>query len=81
MGVKPPKKWRDMGVGRVEGGGREGKPMWKGRRGRGLVGESVQDGGEDEVGGGWEEGEGILPVVGGEEGKREAVRGKLAERL
>ncbi|KAL5114095.1 Required for respiratory growth protein 9 mitochondrial [Pleosporales sp. CAS-2024a] len=34
MGVKPPKKWRDMGVGRAVGGAR---PKWKGER-RNLVG-------------------------------------------
>lgn len=29
MGVKPPKKWREMGIGRATEGER---PLWKGRR-------------------------------------------------
>jgi len=32
MGIRPPKKWRDMGVGQVLGG-REEKPAWKRRDG------------------------------------------------
>ncbi|KAF2622655.1 required for respiratory growth protein 9, mitochondrial [Macroventuria anomochaeta] len=30
MGIKPPKKWRDMGVGRADNGDR--RPVWKTRR-------------------------------------------------
>lgn len=76
MGVKPPKRWRDMGVGRAEGGDR---PMWKGRRERGSVGESV----DEEAGSqwGWESGEDILPVVGKEERRAKVVRGSLVERM
>jgi hypothetical protein len=41
MGVKPPKRWRDMGVGRATGGE---KPLWKGRsRNMVDVGDSVGD--------------------------------------
>ncbi|KAF2199163.1 hypothetical protein GQ43DRAFT_339719, partial [Delitschia confertaspora ATCC 74209] len=41
LGVKPPKKWREMGVGRA----RKGEvPSWKGRwRNRVLVNDSVRD--------------------------------------
>ncbi|KZM20899.1 Required for respiratory growth protein 9 mitochondrial [Ascochyta rabiei] len=30
MGIKPPKKWRDMGVGRADNGNR--RPIWKSRK-------------------------------------------------
>lgn len=30
MGIKPPKKWRDMGVGRADNG--DSRPVWKSRK-------------------------------------------------
>jgi hypothetical protein len=53
MGVKPPKKWREMGVGRATNGER---PKWKGRRNLIDVGDSARD---DFV---VEEGD-IIPIV------------------
>ncbi|KAH9875054.1 hypothetical protein J1614_004542 [Plenodomus biglobosus] len=78
MGIKPPKKWREMGVGRATGGER---PLWKGRRHLGAdVGTSV--GGER-----WadiareEDGEDLIPIVDGR-GKREReVSLPLSERI
>lgn len=40
MGVKPPKKWREMGVGRATNGER---PKWKGPRNLIEVGDSARD--------------------------------------
>ena len=57
LGVKPPKKWREMGVGRASNGER---PKWK-TRSRNMV--TVQDStGGDEFG--WQE-EDLIPIVDG----------------
>ena len=57
LGVKPPKKWREMGVGRASNGDR---PKWKSRS-RNTV--TVQDSiGSDEFG--WQE-EDLIPIVDG----------------
>lgn len=60
LGVKPPKKWREMGVGRAESGK---KPRWKtGSRNAVVVKDSV-------IGGefGWVE-EDLIPIVDGKSG-------------
>ena len=50
LGVKPPKKWREMGVGKAQRGG---KPKWKSRAGNQVpIHDSVSD-------------EEILPIVDG----------------
>lgn len=75
MGVKPPKKWRDMGVGRAQNGE---KPRWKSRR-RNLVDvrDSVRPGLED-----YFPNEGIIPIVGGKESKKvSSVNIPLSQRL
>lgn len=67
MGIKPPKKWREMGVGRTPKGE---KPRWKQAR-RNQV--PVNDGGKNE---GWKEYEemggfdgDIIPIVDGQTGE------------
>ncbi|KAF2654099.1 hypothetical protein K491DRAFT_769109 [Lophiostoma macrostomum CBS 122681] len=59
LGVKPPKKWREMGVGRATGGL---KPKWKGNaRNTVPINDSVSDPGFDE---------GLIPIVDGKSGDR-----------
>jgi hypothetical protein len=55
LGIKPPKKWREMGVGRATGGE---KPTWKSRFGRNMV--PVQDSVTIE-----ESAEDLIPIVDG----------------
>jgi hypothetical protein len=76
MGVKPPKRWRDMGVGRATNGER---PPWKGgSRNMVGVGDSVREEVEDS---GMME-EDIIPTVDGK-GRRQVVARDvpLSERL
>ncbi|KAL6710799.1 Required for respiratory growth protein 9 mitochondrial [Coniothyrium glycines] len=75
MGVKPPKRWRDMGVGKAAQGER---PRWKGRQ-RNMVDvrDSVERGFE---GVGLEED--ILPTVGGKDWEKKEQRSvPLSQRL
>lgn len=75
MGVKPPKKWREMGVGKVEGD----RPKWKGRyRNVVDVRDSVGLGVDD-----WMPNEEIIPIVGGKGSKtaKRQVDRPLTERL
>jgi hypothetical protein len=58
MGVKPPKRWREMGVGRAAPGQ---KPMWKSRH-RNTI--PVNDNPSDDV-----FDDGLIPVVDGRSGK------------
>jgi hypothetical protein len=71
MGVKPPKKWRDMGVGRATGGE---KPKWKSDR-RNLV--HVRDSASDSFV--VDDGD-IIPIVDGSGKKKQPVI-PLAQRL
>jgi hypothetical protein len=57
LGVKPPKKWREMGVGRATGGM---KPKWKGPVTI-PINDSVSDTGFDET---------LIPIVDGKSGDR-----------
>ncbi|OAG07115.1 required for respiratory growth protein 9, mitochondrial [Paraphaeosphaeria sporulosa] len=60
LGVKPPKKWREMGVGRAQNGK---KPRWKtGSRNAVVVKDSVSGGDF-----GWAE-EDLIPIVDGKSG-------------
>ncbi|KAF2447067.1 required for respiratory growth protein 9, mitochondrial [Karstenula rhodostoma CBS 690.94] len=60
LGVKPPKKWREMGVGRADNGK---KPRWKsGFRNQVIVKDSVSGGDF-----GWAE-EDLIPIVDGNSG-------------
>jgi hypothetical protein len=72
MGVKPPKQWRDMGVGRASRGER---PKWKSLR-RNLV--DVKDSASDDfVVQEWE----IIPIVDGSGRAKPAKEVPLSERL
>ncbi|KAF2749038.1 hypothetical protein M011DRAFT_466155 [Sporormia fimetaria CBS 119925] len=77
MGVKPPKRWREMGVGRAENGER---PKWKGRRGRVPVNDNA--GVHVDEGWGGEE-EGLIPFVDetGEVVGEKRGGGSLADRI
>ena len=72
MGIKPPKKWREMGVGRADNGDR--RPIWKSRK-RNQI--DVQDSAPEA----FLPGEDIIPTV-DESGKRK-IRTEipLADRL
>lgn len=73
MGVKPPKAWREMGVGRTTNGER---PKWKGRW-RNMV--EVKDSASKDFL--VEEGD-IIPIVGGsEKQKKPVVNTPLSRRL
>ncbi|KAF1997885.1 hypothetical protein P154DRAFT_496168 [Amniculicola lignicola CBS 123094] len=61
LGVKPPKKWREMGVGRALGGE---KPKWKGPK-RNLVGVNDSVDGHEEF-----DAEELIPIVDGRTGER-----------
>ncbi|KAF2850946.1 hypothetical protein T440DRAFT_449526 [Plenodomus tracheiphilus IPT5] len=79
MGVKPPKKWREMGVGRVSGGER---PAWKGKRHLGAdVGESV--GGERWADLASEDRgvEALIPIVDGKGRRERTVVLPLSQRI
>ncbi|KAH8708627.1 required for respiratory growth protein 9, mitochondrial [Phaeosphaeriaceae sp. PMI808] len=66
MGVKPPKMWREMGVGRAENGAR---PKWKSNQ-RNMV--DVRDSTSTEV---------FIPIVDGKEKKKPKNKAPLFERL
>lgn len=75
MGVKPPKKWREMGVGRAENGE---LPRWKsGRRNQVDVRDSVNDNFKDYV-----PEEDLIPIV-GKSGRPKPTTSRvpLSERL
>lgn len=75
MGVKPPKKWRDMGVGQAVGGE---KPKWKGRRRLGAdVGESV---GRERMAA-LVPTESLIPIVDGRGRTEKRTRLPLSERI
>jgi hypothetical protein len=75
MGVKPPKRWREMGVGRAQNGER---PKWKSRN-RNLV--DVRDSVKDDFTG-YAPDEDIIPTV-DSSGKRKPITSSvpLSERL
>ncbi|KAI8934845.1 hypothetical protein NX059_008524 [Plenodomus lindquistii] len=78
MGVKPPKKWREMGVGRASGGER---PLWKGRRHLGAdVGQSVSGERWADIA---HEGdiEDLIPIVDGKGRKEKEAVLPLSQRL
>lgn len=72
MGVKPPKKWRDMGVGRATGGER---PKWKSRP-RHMV--DVRDSANDNFV--VNDGD-IIPIAGASNGSSRSKRRTLSQRL
>jgi hypothetical protein len=72
MGVKPPKKWREMGVGRATGGER---PKWKSRQ-RNMV--DVRDSASDNFV--VDDGD-IIPVVDGSGNSRRTTEVPLTRRL
>lgn len=75
MGVKPPKKWREMGVGRAMGGER---PRWKGRR---RLDAGVGDSRGEEFRGFAGGEEDIIPTVGGRGQRKRVAEVSLAERI
>jgi hypothetical protein len=72
LGIKPPKKWREMGVGRARNGE---KPRWKSGFGRSMV--PVQDSVTIE-----ESAEDIIPIVDGTAHTRQSSENRpLSDRL
>lgn len=74
MGVKPPKRWRDMGVGRAQNGD---KPRWKSRH-RNLV--DVRDS-FTEQGSSFVSNDNIIPIVDGKVKSKQIASMSLSERL
>ncbi|KAH7359877.1 required for respiratory growth protein 9, mitochondrial [Pyrenochaeta sp. MPI-SDFR-AT-0127] len=74
MGVKPPKRWRDMGVGRSQNGE---KPRWKSRsRNQVDIRDSVSEEFQDYI-----PNDDIIPIVDGKGNSRPVANVPLSERL